>query len=304
VKKLSLNLPSPIEQLPDFSHAHNVYVKREELIHPEFGGNKWRKLKLNIDKYYRDKNRTLITFGGPFSNHIAATAAVCAACNIPSIGIIRGTYVDDNNPTLTKAKERGMILHHVPKEDYKIKVDSELIRDIIDNYEKPLVISEGGNNAEGIDGMLGLMAEIYSYPIDFNLIGVAAGTGATSAGMIRYSQSNTNIKIINVLRNQSLTEEISSHINNESKNWQVIHDYHFGGYAKTTDDLRDFAQEFYNKYQIALDPIYNSKLFYGMRDLMQSNCIEEETNILLINTGGYQGIDAYNYVNGEPWIKK
>ena len=145
-----------------------------------------------------------------------------------------------------------MQLHHVPKEDYKMKTDSILIQNIIKSYEKPFVIPEGGNNGEGISGMQDLMIEIDSYPLEFDIIGVAAGTGATSAGIIRYTQAKSMIKIINVLRNESLTKEIEVHDNVKDKNWEVMSDYHFGGYAKTTAELRSFAQNFYNNYKLSL----------------------------------------------------
>jgi len=303
VKQLSLNLPSPIEALPEFSNTCNVYVKREELIHSDFGGNKWRKLKYNIEHYFKAGYRTIITFGGPFSNHIAASAAVCAAYDIPVAGIIRGTYKDQDNPTLIGAENKGMHLHHVPKADYKLKTKSILIQGIIKSYENPLVIPEGGSNADGLDGMQDLVVEIDNYPVVFDVIGVAAGTGTTSAGIIKYIQGKSAIKVINVLKNESLHSEIESKIYGGSRNWEVIGDYHFGGYAKTTKELRTFAQGFYNDYKIPLDPIYNSKLFYAMQDMMDKKLFKQGANILIINTGGYQGIDAYNYVNEQAWIK-
>ena len=303
MKELSLNIPSPIEQLTGFSDFCNVYIKREELIHSDFGGNKWRKLKYNIKEYYEKGYGVMITFGGPFSNHIAATAAVCAVYDIPSVGIIRGTYNDPNNPTLIEAKKRGMQLHHVPKDAYRLKTDSVIISDIIQSYDKPLVIPEGGNNVEGMYGMKDLASEIENYNIDFDVIGVAAGTGATSAGIIKYSESHAVIKVINVLRNKSLAGYIGTQVDRTSNDWQVIGDYHFGGYAKTTQELQSYALQFADTYNVHLDPVYNSKLFYAMHDMMSQRMINEGSDVLIINTGGYQGIEAYNYVNEKPWIR-
>ena len=300
----ALRLPSPIVSLPDFSHSYNVFVKQEDLIHREFGGNKWRKLKYNIKNYHQQDYKTMITFGGPFSNHIAASASVCKAYDIPSVGIIRGTYKDPGNPTLLMATNNGMKLHHVPKSDYRLKIESELVQRIINRYKKPMIVPEGGNNAEGIEGMRDLMVEIYNYPVTFDIIAVAAGTGATAAGIINYAKvsSDTKVIIINVLKNESLTAEIKSKSNNEKLNWQVTGDYHFGGYAKTTEELRLFAQQFLDTYNMRLDHIYNSKLFYAMRDMLDKDFIRKGSNVLLINTGGHQGIRAYNYVNGKPWL--
>lgn len=304
MKEISLNLPSPTERLPDFCNPYEVYIKREDLIHDDFGGNKWRKLKYNIDQYYTNGHEVMITFGGPFSNHIAATAAVCAQYEIPSVGIIRGTYVDTENPTLIKAAELGMKLYHVPKEAYKFKANAPLIKELLDSYDNPMLIPEGGNNQLGITGMRDLMAEIKDYELDFDIIGVAAGTGATSAGIIKYAGINTRIKVINVLKNGSLKNEISGQVIDSSVGWNVLSDYHFGGYAKTTESLQQFAQQFYNDYGIYLDPIYNAKLFFAMKDLMKSESLPKDSKVLIINTGGQQGIDAHEYVHKKSWIVK
>ena len=165
-----LNLPSPIELLTRFSPYNEVYIKREGLIHSKFGGNKWRKLKYNIDQFRQQGFQTLITFGGPFSNHIAATAAICYKFSIPCIGIIRGSYIDVSNPTLSEARDNGMILHHVPKDAYKLKEASEAVNEIISSYNKPMLIPVGGNNASGRKGMKDLMNEIEAYEIDLSLI--------------------------------------------------------------------------------------------------------------------------------------
>ncbi len=304
MKEISINLPSPVELLPDFCNSYQVYIKREELIHEDFGGNKWRKLKYNIDQYYAQGHQTMITYGGPFSNHIAATAAVCAQFGIPSVGLIRGTYKDPNNPTLTKAAELGMKLHHVPKDAYKLKAEAPLIQDILMSYDNPMLIPEGGNNQLGVEGMKDLMQEVLSYDLDFDVVGVAAGTGATGAGIIKYCHQGPIVKVVNVLKNVSLVDEIRKRLGDTAIEWEVLLQYHFGGYARSTDVLQAFAQQFYDKYKIALDPIYNAKLFYGMKDLMRTNALPEHSKVLIINTGGYQGIDAYEYVHRKPWVIK
>ena len=271
-------------------------------MHPEYGGNKWRKLKYNLKLFFEEKHSHLITFGGPFSNHIAATAAICRDQKIPCVGIIRGEMIDDNNPTLNKAKEDGMILHHIPKEEYRLKEKSELFQKLVKNYENPLVIPEGGNNDLGRHGMKDLMNEIDEQEIKFDYIFVAAGTGTTASGIIRYCRWDSRIMIVNVLKNPSLQQEIESHVSDQ-KNWEILSDYHFGGYAKTTEELQDFANAFYQEHEIKLDPVYNAKMMYAGMDLIKKEKISKDSNILAIHTGGHQGITAYDYVRKSLWLR-
>jgi 1-aminocyclopropane-1-carboxylate deaminase len=303
VNSLELNLPSPIELLPRFSPYNEVYIKREGLIHRQFGGNKWRKLKYNIDRFHQQGYQTLVTFGGPFSNHIAATAAICNEFSIPCVGIIRGSYIDASNPTLTQARDNGMILHHIPKEDYKLKEDSEVVNEIIVSYNNPMLIPEGGNNESGRTGMKDLMNEIEAYEVDFDLIAVAAGTGTTASGMISYGNlSQYEILIVNALRNEALQDDIRQNVKDKDGKWQILSEYHFGGYARTNDALRSFAQSFYDNYAIRLDPVYNAKLCYAMSDILGEKVRYRDKRILIIHTGGYQGIDAYDYMKKEKWL--
>ncbi len=298
-----VNTPSPIQTLKDFSKGVNVYLKREDLIHTEYGGNKWRKLKYNISKYVKSDYNCLLTFGGPFSNHIASTAAICDDYDIPSIGLIRGQYKDVNNPTLNKAKAHGMKLYHLSKEEYTLKENASIINDLKDKYGPLLIIPEGGNNYEGMMGMKGMMQELSSYnECDFDTIVVAAGTGTTASGIIEWSNENQHIYVINTLRNQSLTETIKNNLSIDKDNWEVVHDYHFGGFARVNNDLRLFAQSIWDRYGIPLDPVYNSKMMFAIHDMISNDLIHDRHNILLVHTGGHQGIAAYNYLNKDPWI--
>jgi len=288
--------------MDQFSDKHQIYIKREDLIHPDFGGNKWRKLKYNIEKASHNQCGTIVTFGGPFSNHIAATAAVCRAYNIPCVGIIRGEYVDADNPTLNLAQNNGMILHHVSKLDYKIGDRSENIDRIIKIYDRPYMIPEGGGNALGMYGMQDLVSEIDDFPVEFDYICVPAGTGTTAAGIIEYLDGNSQVIIVNALRNASLVQMISQRLSTAQNNWEVLSNYHFGGFAKTTDELQLFTQSFYDRYGIMLDPVYNAKLVYGIVDHLRVSDISAESKVLIIHTGGMQGIDAYDYRHDKHWL--
>jgi len=296
----SLNLPSPIQKLDGFHPSYTVWVKREDLIHPKFGGNKWRKLKFNLEKFQKDNHDLLVTFGGPFSNHIAATSAACRHYKVPSIGIVRGEYEDNLNPTLAKAKQGGMTLHHVSKDEYKLKEESIKFKNLIQNYRNPLIVPEGGQNQAGILGAQELGEEINESRIAYDYVFVSGGTGTTAIGLIK-GLDNPHTVVINALKNPSLDQVLIEKLKNKT-DWEVNHDYHFGGFAKTDDTLQNFAQEMYRKYNLFLDPIYNAKSLYGLFQMCKTNKLDEGSKILYIHTGGLQGIAAWNYSNNKKWL--
>lgn len=293
---------SPIQKLDSFSTHCNVYIKREDLLHTEYGGNKWRKLKLNIDHFVKEKYQTLITFGGPFSNHIAATAAICRDHQIPCVAFVRGTFEDPTNPTLLKAKQDGMHIIHVSKEDYKLKGKSQFISEQIKKFNQPYLIPEGGSNLLGIDGMEDLADEINEYPVLFDYIFIASGTGATAAGLIKHNSTGATICVINVLKYRTLNTFIESKIGATDTPWKILSQYDFGGFAKTTAQLLTFSNHFYNKYKIPLDPIYNAKMIFALNSEIEDGHIPNDSNVLCVHTGGIQGITAYNYTKKNLWL--
>ena len=291
---IELQLPSPIQQPKSDTDTVQLQLKREDLIHPAFGGNKWRKLKYNLQKFNIGSYSHLVTFGGAFSNHIAATAAVGAYFSIPTIGIIRGSYVDENNVTLGKAKAQGMRLFPISREAYKMKEQSPEFQRIIKGYSRPLVVPEGGSNQHGFKGCQEIMQEVQQQqeqPYDY--VVVPAGTGMTASGVISTSLKE-NILVVNVLKNAGLEATIRAELGKEQNNWSVLSDYHFGGYAKVKPELIDFINAYYKEHRIALDPIYNGKALYAVYDLIEKNHFPVGSRILYLLTGGQQGIAAYN----------
>ncbi len=278
-----------------------VFVKREDLIHPLFGGNKWRKLKYNLVAFKNGDYKTLVTFGGPFSNHIFATAQICKIYNIKCTGIIRGEYMDPNNPTLNAAKEAGMQLYFVPKSEYKLKENSELINQLISKLERPLVIPEGGANDLASKGVEELMKEL-DEESHYDYIFVSAGTGMTASGIIQFSNPLTKVMVVNALKNEGLEDSIISFLTDERTNWEVLSTYHFGGFAKASDELIQFHHTFFDKYKIQLDPIYNAKTVYGLLDCIENGTIRDHSKVLFIHTGGLQGITAFEYRSGKNWL--
>ncbi len=301
-----INCPSPIEPLvyssdePSGSaflqvgESVELYVKREDLIHPEFGGNKWRKLKYNLEAYKAGGYGHLVTYGGPFSNHIASTASACHYHNIPCTGIIRGSYIDETNPTLLKAKANGMQLMHVAKCDYKNKEEAAEINDIIASLDNPLVIPDGGNNKLALKGAAEVIEEVRDQNLEPDYIILSGGTGTTASGIISATQTE-KVLVMNALKNFGLTEAIEKNLEFPKDNWTVNNDYHFGRFAKVTQELVDFINEFYKAYGLVLDPLYNGKAMYGLFDLIHKNYFPEGSKILYVYTGGLQGVTAYNY---------
>ncbi len=291
-------LPSPIQQIfdPLFEQKGlQVYVKREDLIHPLIMGNKWRKLKYNINEA-RLRGARIVTLGGAFSNHILATAAAAKENDLKSIGIIRGEELNAaSNPTLLQASELGMQLEFVTREKYGILRESP--DEIYDWYPDSFIIPEGGTNEFAIKGCEELVQEI---DVDFDYICAPIGTGGTIAGVLAGLQGEANVLGISSLKGEFVHSMVTSLLEAHQlvhQNYQIFDKYHFGGYAKTTEDLIDFILEFKEKHQILLDPIYTGKLFYGVIDLIKQDFFKFNHKIILLHTGGIQGIEGYNLRN-------
>lgn len=256
----------------------DVSVLRLDLIHPEISGNKWFKLKYNLEEAKRLGKDTILTFGGAFSNHIHATAVACKQAGFKSIGIIRGEKSSSTNYTLQDAADNGMQLEFVSREQYNRKNDSSFIQEMQNKFGDFYLVPEGGNNELGSKGC----EEILPPDNDFDCILCACGTGTTFRGISNSLKPLQNIIGISVLKGSgdlNLTNNINS-------------DYHFGGYAKHTNELLEFKENFEAQTQIPLDYVYTAKLFFAANDLIKSNKIAGK-KILLIHSGGLQGNRGY-----------
>lgn len=294
---IKLNLPSPVMPVPLDVEGVKLYIKREDLIHPEIGGNKYRKLKYNVKEFASGTYTHLITYGGAFSNHIAATAAYCHLMDIPSIGLIRTDRIDMENPTMKKAAAHGMALIPIPRSIYSLKEKSPEILAVLSRYPRPYVIPEGGSNLLALKGVGEIITEITASGMTFDEIFVCGGTGATAAGMIKAMDAKTRLTIINVLKNPSLAQEmIDKYDVIENSNWSIDNESHHGGYAKVTDPLIEFINEFKINTGIPLDPIYTGKLMHAIVNKYSKRPEMQGKRILCIHTGGLQGIDGYNYL--------
>ena len=276
--------------IPDASIT--VSIKREDLLHPFISGNKFRKIKYNLLKTKELQHDTLITFGGAFSNHIAAVAYACQQENIQAIGIIRGEELEGKiheNPTLLFAQNCGMKFEFVTRETYRNKASECFIAELDAKYKKYYLLPEGGTNSLAIQGCEEILTPQDS---NFDYICCAVGTGGTLSGIINSLLPHQTALGFPALKGDFLKEEICKFAN--QKNWKLINDYHFGGYAKVTQDLIDFINQFYKDTKIPLDPVYTGKMVFGVMDLIRKNYFPSGSKILLIHTGGLQGIAGMN----------
>jgi len=291
--KIKLQLPSPIHEVIDdlfIEKKVTVLFKRDDLIHQDISGNKWRKLKYNLEA---SKGKNILTFGGAFSNHIAASAVACNYSNIKSIGIIRGERPKQMNSTLLFAERSGMQLEFISRQEYKAKNTPEFLEKINKKYNEPFIIPEGGANQEGL---MGCAEVIHELPDDFDYIITAVGTGATIAGLSLGLKDNQKVYGISVLKGaEYLNNEIEDLLDldrDRSKNYELIHDYHFGGYAKIKLGLIQFMNDFYAKHGIKTDPIYSGKSLYALYDMIQKDVFPPNSKIIYYHCGGLQGIEG------------
>ena len=267
-------------------------MKREDLIHPFVSGNKFRKLKYNLLEAKEQKKETLLTFGGAFSNHIAAVAYAGHQHGFKTIGIIRGEELgsqQDLNPTLAFAKSCGMQFEFVSREAYRLKSEESFIHNLRSKFGDFYLVPEGGTNALAVRGCQEILTE---QDADFDFICCAVGTGGTISGLINSAYPHQKILGFPALKGDFLNDEIRIFAQNE--NWKLIADYHFGGYGKVNEELIVFMNQFLSTTQILLDPIYTGKMVYGVIDLIANNYFPSGSKILMIHTGGLQGIQGMN----------
>jgi 1-aminocyclopropane-1-carboxylate deaminase/D-cysteine desulfhydrase-like pyridoxal-dependent ACC family enzyme len=308
---ISVLAASPLQQLhSSFLEKTGVqlYVKRDDLIHPQFGGNKWRKLKYNLIHARENHYHTLLTFGGAWSNHIYATAAAARHFGFNSIGIIRGEQHTPLNDTLSFAKACGMQLHYVSRSEYRHKHETAFQQKLKQQFGNIYILPEGGSNALALKGCEQIVQEINSeIEQAFDIICCASGTGATLAGLItaieddpeksKTGKMNTSAIGFSALKGGDfLNHEVKSFLsdNKTQTNWRIEDRFHFGGYAKITDELIHFMQQFQSQYGFALDAVYTGKMFYGLFKLIEEKSFKPGTTIVAIHSGGLQGNKGFN----------
>ena len=270
----------------------SVSIRREDLIHPFISGNKFRKLKYNLVQAKAENNDTLLTYGGAFSNHIAAAAYAGKEYGFKTIGIIRGDELESKifeNPTLKFAQECGMQFKFVTREEYRHKTEADFIENLKHEFGDFYYVPEGGTNEFAVQGCEEILTQDDS---QYDFVCSAVGTGGTISGIINSSFPHQKVLGFPALKGDFLNNEIRKFVHKE--NWELITDYHFGGYGKVNPELIAFVNQFYAENQVPLDPIYTGKMVFGVIDLISTNYFPENSKILLIHTGGLQGISGMN----------
>lgn len=266
-------------------------VKREDLLHPFVSGNKYRKLKYNLKEAKHLGFNTILTFGGAFSNHIAAVAYAGFTAGFKTIGIIRGEELANktNNATLKFAKKHGMCFKFVSRQAYRDKSSQYFIEKLRIAFGDFYLIPEGGTNMLAVKGCQEILKKEDNI---YNTICCAVGTGGTISGLINCSQPSQQVLGFPALKGTFLNEDITKFVT--KTNWRLCNQYHFGGYAKINLKLIEFINNFKTENNIQLDPIYTGKMLFGIIDLIKQGYFLKGTKILAIHTGGLQGISGIN----------
>jgi 1-aminocyclopropane-1-carboxylate deaminase len=319
-------------------HNMRLFLKRDDLLHnyfqkilfrdsnftPSVSGNKFRKMKYNLLFMEAMGINRLLTVGGAFSNHIHATAAAGKLFGIETIGVIRGERTEPLSPTLRFAEEAGMILHYVNRADYRDKdlLMNTLKAQISDFYYLP----EGGTNALAMRGTAEIVGEIEQQlnGLAPDFICTPCGTGGTIAGIISATTHPTQVLGFSALKGDFLQKEVTDllkirkndiytegspfeileekkrgEIDKGNNNWSINTDFHFGGYARWTPELIDFINNFKQKNDVPLDPIYTGKMMFGIYKLIETGYFPENSTIVAVHTGGLQGIEGFNQRFGQ-----
>ena len=304
-------LPPPLQQInSEIARKAGVdlYVLRLDLMHPWVNGNKWFKLKYNLLEAKEKNFTTLLTFGGAYSNHIYATAAAGSLFGFRPIGVIRGEERLPLNPTLSFAVQQGMQLVYLNREMYRQRNTPALEEYLQQRFGEVFIIPEGGSNLNGVRGCTEIIDRAMptaGYAYAFDHICVACGTATTLAGIALSLHEGQRVIAFPVLKNGAfLAQEIKTLLTNyltsgspAPSNWELMCDYHFGGYAKVNDELLLFSQQFTQQHGIPLDYVYTAKMFYGVMDLLQQGFFCKGVpqrgcrrhRLLLVHTGGLQG---------------
>lgn len=280
------------QKIPIFNSNCSLFIKREDLLHPIVSGNKYRKLKYNLEEAKHQNHTQLLTFGGAFSNHIAAVAFAGKEFGFKTIGVIRGEELEfklDENPTLVKAREAGMQFEFVSRAQYREKESKEFGIYLHSKFGDFYLIPEGGTNTLAVKGCEEILDE---EDVDFDYICCSVGTGGTISGIINSANPHQKVLGFPALKGAFLSNDICKFAKNT--NWELNFDFTFGGYAKVTPEFIHFLNSFYQDTKIPLDPIYTGKMVFGVMELLKQNYFPESAKILLIHTGGLQGIVGMN----------
>jgi len=285
---------SPLVHIQDdlFQDAGvELWIKRDDLLHPIISGNKWRKLKYILDHALTIGADTIVSMGGAHSNHLHALAFAGKALGLNTVAYVRGEQPSSLNPTLQDLLDWGMELRFISRGDYRrlrvYKAHDSLPELKSGQYWLP----EGGATEPALKGVAEIVSEIDR---DFDVLAAACGTGTTLAGLLQAAPAKTKVIGVAALKGAEFlhadVEQMISLSDLQQRDWSILLDYHFGGFAKKTPELLAFISAFHTKHRIPLEPIYTGKALYAVYDLLIKNHFRPGQSIVVIHTGGLQGI--------------
>lgn len=284
--------------LPEFEqYGVSVFLKREDLVYPIASGNKWRKLRYNLEAFKSSTASGILTFGGAFSNHLAATAALAAQKQIPVIGIVRGEELANKplNPTLTQCQANGMQLVFVTRAEYKQKEQSETVSQLMAS-KNLFVVPEGGTNTLAVKGCMEILS---NDDAQFDVVGCAVGTGGTLAGLAASAAKHQKVVGFQMVSDNTIPDRIRTFVARD--NWELVQHPSYAGYAAKDERLVAFAHQVLAHTAVLLDPIYTAPMLFQLVQMIKDNKWTFGKNMLLIHTGGVQGIAGYNYRHQLQW---
>lgn len=287
-----LTLPSPWQPLTGLPHA-DLWVKRDDLIHTIISGNKWRKLQGFMTQIRQQPPAKIISFGGGYSNHLHALAYLCHQLDIPFIAMVRGNYSLNMTPMLNDILNWQAQIHWLSKLEYQQKHHEHWLASKIPDLERCLVIPEGGSAITVHAGMYNLVAEL---PDNLDLLICPVASGGTMAGIIQalwQQRRKTRVMGIAVLKGLDYLEDLVLNLLSDAQAkhhpWQINHDFHFGGYAKTSEELSQFCHDFSQLTSVPLEPVYSGKVFFALQHMLLNGALPEHEKIAVLHTGGLQG---------------
>lgn len=284
------------DRLPFIQSIHSSWYQykvaelamlRLDVVHPEISGNKWYKLKENVRHCLANNYNSILTFGGAYSNHLAATAACAAYFNLKSIGIVKGTYASEKlTPTLQKCVGHGMKLVFVTNEEYNLKTDESYLEELRKMYQGAFIVPEGGSNDLGRLGATSIAGYI---PSGYTHVALSVGTGTTLVGIVNNIQGG--IKVLGyapMKGGEYLNDELSGLISS-GVNYKIVSSAQTAGFGKWNDELISFMNDFYMSNNIPLDVVYTAKMMYFLKEQLEDGMFSGSDKILCIHTGGLQG---------------
>lgn len=287
-------------------HQLIVSIKRDDSIHPIISGNKWRKLKFNLDFAKSHHYAGVVSFGGSFSNHIHALAFACQQQSLSSVAIIRGEKEYASNFTLSMAQQWGMNLHFVDRKTYRLRDNKDYLAELQKIYPDHLIVPEGGSNALALKGVGEIITEL-EHQVEYDTLITPVGSGGTLAGLIKADKNRHNLLGISVLKQDGYLETQVKSLLDDSRrfnNWQILSQFHRGGYAKFSQVDTDKILAFNKQTGFIFEPVYSGKMILALLELIEQGYFPRGHRIVLLHTGGLQGIGGMierGLLSAENW---